>query len=189
MGVLHFNATSKKVKTKGLLVFLQKKRTFAPAFNGAFFTIYHNSLIMRHYEVTFIVDPVLSGDEVQATAQHIQNDLTQFGANIVAVDEIGLRQLAYQINRRSSGYYFCTEFACEAADWIGKFELNLQRNEKLLRFLTVKLDKYGVKYNDDKRNGRIGLRKKAEAEAAAAAARAEETEVIDLDADTPAAEA
>jgi small subunit ribosomal protein S6 len=115
---------------------------------------------MRHYEVTFIVDPVLSGDEVSATAQTIQDELTRYGATIVAVDNIGLRQLAYQINKRSSGVYFCVEFACEAADFIGKFELSLKRNEKLLRFLTVKLDKYGVKYNDDKRNGLIGSRKK-----------------------------
>ncbi len=115
---------------------------------------------MRHYEVTFIADPVLSGDEVTATAQHIQDDLTRYGAAIVAVDQMGLRQLAYQINKRSSGVYYCIEFACEVADFMGKFELSLKRNEKILRFLTVKLDKYGIKYNDDKRNGLIGSRKK-----------------------------
>ena len=142
---------------------------------------------MRHYEVNFIVDPVLSGDEVKSTAEHIQKELTGFGATIVAVDELGLRQLAYQINRRSSGVYYCIEFGCEVADWLGKFELNLKRNERLLRFLTVKLDKYGIKYNDDKRNGLIGSKKRREAEAAAAAAaEANEDvsapEVVDLDA-------
>jgi len=114
---------------------------------------------MRHYEVTFIVDPVLSGDEVKSTAEHIQNELRQAGAELVAVDELGLRQLAYPINKRSSGIYYCIEFKCESAAWLGKFELNMTRNERLLRYLTVKLDKYGVKYNDDKRNGRIGKRK------------------------------
>ena len=49
---------------------------------------------------------------------------------------------------------------------MGKFELNMTRNERLLRYLTVKLDKYGVKYNDDKRNGRIGKRKSEETPAA-----------------------
>ena len=135
---------------------------------------------MRHYEVTFIVDPVLSGDEVKATAQHIQNELAQLGAKLIATDEIGLRQLAYPINRRSSGIYYCVEFASEGAEWLSKFELNLHRNEKLLRFLTVKLDKYGIKYNDDKRNGLIGIRKKMIAEAEAAAA-APNPEVVDLD--------
>ena len=139
---------------------------------------------MRHYEVNFIVDPVLSGDEVKSTAEHIQKELKGFGATIVAVDELGLRQLAYQINKRSSGVYYCIEFSCDSADWLGKFELNLKRNERLLRFLTVKLDKYGIKYNDDKRNGRIGAKKRKEAaEAAEAAAAAVSAPgVVDLDA-------
>ncbi len=140
---------------------------------------------MRHYEVTFIVDPVLSGDEVKATAEHVQTDLKNLGATIVAVDEMGLHQLAYPINKRSSGVYYCIEFGCDVADWLGKFELNLKRNEKLLRFLTVKLDKYGIKYNDDKRNGRIGSRKK-KTDAAAPVAEGEEKApapaVVDLDA-------
>jgi small subunit ribosomal protein S6 len=138
---------------------------------------------MRHYEVTFIVDPVLSGDEVKSTAQHIHDELKQHGATVVSMDETGLRQLAYPIKKRASGVYYTIEFSCLEANFIGKFELNLQRNEKLLRFLTVKLDKYGVKYNDDKRNGRIGSRKKMEAAAAAAAAaeNAPAPEVVDLD--------
>ena len=145
---------------------------------------------MRHYEVTFIVDPVLSGDEVKATAEHIQKDLKNFGATIVAVDETGLRQLAYPINKRSTGVYYCIEFGTEAADWLAKFELNMKRNERLLRYLTVKLDKYGVKYNDDKRSGKIGSRKKKETpstDATAPAAVPEEEKVaapavVDLDA-------
>jgi small subunit ribosomal protein S6 len=64
----------------------------------------------------------------------------------------------------------------------------MKRNERLLRFLTVKLDKYGIKYNDDKRNGRIGSRKKKQAEAVPAVAEEEAAvvpapEVVDLDAD------
>lgn len=143
---------------------------------------------MRHYEVTFIVDPVLSGDEVQATAEHVRKELQGYGATIVATDELGLRQLAYQINRRSSGVYFCIEFTCEGAEWMVKFELNLTRDERVLRFLTTRLDKYGVKYNDDKRNGRIGKKQRAEADAAARKAAGEgdeelipAPEVIDLD--------
>lgn len=141
---------------------------------------------MRHYEVTFIVDPVLSGDEVKATAEQVQKELKGFGATIVAVDEVGLRQLAYSINKRSSGVYYTIEFGCDVADWLVKFELNMKRNERLLRFLTVKLDKYGIKYNDDKRNGRIGTKKKKEDAPAAAEAAPEVVpapEVVDLDAD------
>ncbi len=136
---------------------------------------------MRHYEVTFIVDPVLSGDEVKSTAEHIQNELKNFGATIVSVDEIGLKQLAYQIKRRSSGVYYCIEFGCVAADWLTKFELNMKRDERLLRFLTVKLDKYGIKYNDDKRNGRIGKKKQEEQVVVAAVESVPKPAVVDLD--------
>lgn len=136
---------------------------------------------MRHYEVTFIVDPVLSGDEVKSAANHIQNELKGFGATIVAADEMGLRQLAYPINKRSSGIYYCIEFGCEAADWLTKFELNMKRDERLLRFLTVKLDKYGIKYNDDKRNGRIGKKKKEMVAAPAVVETVAAPVVIDLD--------
>ncbi|MDO8971942.1 MAG: 30S ribosomal protein S6 [Saprospiraceae bacterium] len=143
---------------------------------------------MRHYEVNFVVNPVLSGDEVKATAENIQKDIVAAGATIIHVDEIGLRQLAYQINRRSTGIYYSIEFACESSEWLVKFELSLKRNESLLRFLTVKLDKYGIKYNDDKRKGLIGSRsKKKEASPDAAAPEAaiaavSAPEVVDLDA-------
>ena len=141
---------------------------------------------MRNYEIIFIVDPTLSSDEVKTTAENIEHEIKGYGAQIVAVDAIGLRQLAYPINRRASGVYYCVEFATEGADWLTKFELNLKRNERLMRFLTVKLDKYGVKYNEDKRNGRIGTRKKKEAvpapDAVAEAPVVAAPEVVDLDA-------
>ena len=118
---------------------------------------------MKHYEVTFIVDPVLSGDEIKATAQTYEDHLKNEGSEIVHMDEMGLRQLAYPINRRNSGIYYCIEFANESGALIEKLELALRRDERIMRFLTVSLDKYGVKYNDDKRNGRIGKKKEEEA--------------------------
>lgn len=124
---------------------------------------------MRNYEVTFIVDPVLSGDEVKATAQKYVDDLQANGCNIVHVDEMGLRKLAYEINRRQSGYYYCVEMSSEKGEFIAPLELQFRRDDNILRFLTVTLDKYGVQYNADKREGKIGKvkrKKKVEAEAA-----------------------
>ncbi|MFN0173547.1 MAG: 30S ribosomal protein S6 [Saprospiraceae bacterium] len=137
---------------------------------------------MRHYEVNFIVNPVLSGDEVKTTAENIQKEITGAGASIVHADEMGLRQLAYAINKRTTGYFYCIEFACESSEWLVKFELNLKRNENLLRFLTVKLDKYGIKYNDDKRKGLIGSRSKKKEAAPVVAAAAAVAEELELDA-------
>jgi small subunit ribosomal protein S6 len=111
---------------------------------------------MRQYEVTFIVDPVLSGGEISATAKTYEDMLNTEGSSIVHVDEMGLRQLAYPLNRRSSGVYYSIEFSNPSGEIIPKLELSLRRDERIIRFLTVKLDKYGVKYNEDKRNGLIG---------------------------------
>ncbi|RME94794.1 MAG: 30S ribosomal protein S6, partial [Bacteroidetes bacterium] len=73
---------------------------------------------------------------------------------------MGLRTLAYPINKRNSGVYYCIEFQTERGDFIDDVELALRRDERIMRFLTYKLDKYGVKYNEDKRNGLIGKAKR-----------------------------
>ena len=114
---------------------------------------------MRNYEVTFVVDPTLSSDEVNTTVQKYTDMLTTEGYSIVHFSEIGLRQLAYPINKRHSGMYFCIEFAGQTGMSIDKTELALRRDEKVLRFLTVALDKYGVQYNSDKRTGKVGNRR------------------------------
>lgn len=117
---------------------------------------------MKNYEVTFIVDPVLSREEIDATAQTYVDLLQKEGCTIVHVDKMGLRQLAYPINKRTSGEYYCIEFESPNGELLDDTELALRRDERIMRFLTVKLDKYGVKYNEDKRKGLIGKKKKEE---------------------------
>ncbi len=117
---------------------------------------------MRNYEVTFIVDPTLSSDEVKATVQKYADMLTAAGYTIVHIDEMGLRQLAYDIKKKHSGVYFCIEFAGNDGQIIDKMELTLRRDDKILRFLTVALDKFAVKYNEDKRAGKIGKKNRAD---------------------------
>jgi small subunit ribosomal protein S6 len=114
---------------------------------------------MRQYEVTFIVDPVLSSEEISSAAQNYIEHLKSEGSEIVHVDELGLRPLAYPIKKRTSGIYYCVEFQAPTGELINKLELALRRDERIVRFLTVALDKYGVKYNEDKRNGLIGKKR------------------------------
>jgi small subunit ribosomal protein S6 len=111
---------------------------------------------MRQYEVTFIVDPVLSGDEIKETAQTYVNLIQDNNNKVIHVDEMGLRQLAYPIKKRTTGMYYCVEFQNEDNTFIPKIELALRRDERIMRFLSLKLDKYGVEYNEKKRNGLIG---------------------------------
>ncbi len=114
---------------------------------------------MIQYEVTFIVDPVLSGDEIKSAANTYVDAIKKADGEIVHIDEMGLRQLAYPINKKSSGVYFCVEFKTPSGEMIPGLELSMKRDDRIMRFLTVRLDKYGIKYNEDKRNGLIGKKK------------------------------
>jgi small subunit ribosomal protein S6 len=67
-------------------------------------------------------------------------------------DKIGLKKLAYPIQRKSTGVYHLFEFRA-APDLIGRLETEYRREEKIIRFLTFALEKYGVEYNDKKRSG------------------------------------
>ena len=115
---------------------------------------------MRNYETTFIVDPTLSGEEIKSTAQAYVDTLQKEGCEIVFVDEMGLRTLAYDINKRNNGVYYCVEYTAPNGAFLNNYELGMRRDDRILRFLTVALDKYGVQYNADKRAGKIGKAKR-----------------------------
>jgi small subunit ribosomal protein S6 len=138
---------------------------------------------MKHYEVTFIVDPVLQAEDIKAAAQTYVDMLKNKSCTIVNIDEMGLRQMAYAINKRHSGAYYCVEFTSETGEVVAEMELAMRRDDRVLRFLTITLDKYGVKFNEDRRKGLIG-NKKAKADKARAEKAAEKAAE-----ETPAAEA
>jgi len=114
---------------------------------------------MRQYETTFIVAPALPDGEIKKAVKNYKDILEKEGCEIVHVDEIGLRQLTYPIKRHNSGIYFTIEYKSENGEIIDKMELVFRRDERILRFLSVRLDKFGVKYNEDKRSGVIDKRK------------------------------
>ena len=118
---------------------------------------------MNQYETTIIVDPVLSGDEIKQTAQMYVDFLKKEDCEIVHIEEWGVRQLTYPINKRSSGAYFTIEYKNDKSDLIDKLELAFRRDDQIIRYLTIKLDKHGVQYNIDKRAGKIGKIKNEEA--------------------------
>ena len=122
---------------------------------------------MKHYEVTFIVNPSLPGDEVKLAAGMYVDFLKSEGAEIVHIDEMGVRQLTYPIKKCTAGAYFSVEFSAANGLLVDKIELAFRRDERVLRFLTIAFDKHSIKYADDKRKGLIG-KKKTEAAAAAA---------------------
>lgn len=133
---------------------------------------------MRHYEVTYIVDSVLSSDEIDATAKTYEDMIVKEGAKIVHIEAMGLRQLAYPIKRRTTGIYYCVEYQVEKGDLIAKIDLAMRRDERIMRSLVIKLDKYGVQYNADKRAGKIGKAKRTLEKAEDSKKKSSRTQVV-----------
>ncbi len=106
--------------------------------------------MMNQYETVFIVTPVLSDDQVKETVKKFKKILTDGGAEILVEEDWGLRKLAYPIKHKTTGFYNLIEFKAEGA-LIEKLETEFRRDEKIIRFLTFKMDKYAVQYSDKKK--------------------------------------
>ena len=109
--------------------------------------------MVNQYETVFIVTPVLSEDQMKETVKKYTDFLTNHGAEIVYTNNWGMRKLAYPIKKKSSGFYYLIEFKAEGSV-IADLEVAYKRDERLLRFLTVSLDKHAVAYNEKKRNAK-----------------------------------
>ncbi len=105
---------------------------------------------MNQYETVFILTPVLSDDQTKETVAKFKTLLTDNGAEIVSEEAWGLKKLAYQIEKKTSGFYFLMEFKAEP-EVIKTLETAYRRDEKVIRFQTVKLDKYAVEYAEKRR--------------------------------------
>ncbi len=115
--------------------------------------------MVKQYETVFIMTPVLSDEQMKETVSKFQKILKDKGAEIVLEDNWGLRKLAYPIQKKSSGFYYLIEYRAEGSI-IQDFEVAFKRDERILRFLTVSLDKHAIAYNEKKRANKIA---KAEA--------------------------
>ena len=109
--------------------------------------------MVNRYETVFIVTPVVSEDQRKETVEKSTNFLTEHGAEIVYTNNWGMRKLAYPIRKKTTGFYYLIEFNAEGS-LIADLEVAYKRDERLLRFLTVSLDKYTVAYNEKKRNAK-----------------------------------
>ena len=114
---------------------------------------------MNQYETVFILTPVLSDDQAKETVAKFKKILTDNGAEILNEEAWGLKKLAYQIDKKTSGFYNLTEFKAEPTI-VDALETGYRRDEKVIRYITVKLDKYAAAYAEKRRNK---LAKKEEA--------------------------
>src|SRR5690606_36598893 len=105
---------------------------------------------MNDYETVFILTPVLSDDQAKKAVQKIENDIKSFGGNIKHSENWGVRKLAYPIQKKSTGFYFLVESEAEGST-VADFELTLKCDERVIRFLAVKMHKDLVAYAETRR--------------------------------------
>ncbi len=103
------------------------------------------------YETVFILTPVLSDAQMKEAVEKFTKVLTDNGATIVNAEEWGLRKLAYPIQKKSTGFYTFIEFEADPQT-IKKLETAYRRDERVIRFLTFRQDKYAAEYAAKRRN-------------------------------------
>ena len=105
---------------------------------------------MNQYETVFILTPVLSDEQMKETVAKFKKLLTDKGAEILNEETWGLKKMAYAIQKKSTGFYCLLEFKAEPSV-INKLETGYRRDERIIRFLTFKQDKFAVEYSAKRR--------------------------------------
>jgi small subunit ribosomal protein S6 len=109
---------------------------------------------MNNYETVFILTPVLSDAQMKEAVEKIKNVLTSQKAEIVNEENWGLRKLAYPISKKTTGFYQLIEFKAEPTV-VDVLETQFRRDERVIRFLTFRQDKFAAEYAIKRRNLKI----------------------------------
>ena len=108
---------------------------------------------MNNYETVFILTPVLSDAQMKEAVEKFKTLLTDKGAEIINEESWGIRKLAYPIDKKSTGFYNMLEFSADPSV-IESLEVNFRRDDRVLRFLTTKHDKFSFEYSEKRRRNR-----------------------------------
>lgn len=106
--------------------------------------------MVKHYETVFIMTPVLSEDQTKEAVSKFKKLLKDSGAKMVHEENWGLRKLAYPIQKKTTGFYHLLEYISEG-NVPAELELQFRRDERIIRYLTVALDKHAVAYSEKRR--------------------------------------
>ena len=106
--------------------------------------------MLNQYETVFICTPVLSESQMKEAVSKYKKVITNSKGEIVHEEDWGLKKLAYPIQKKSTGFYHLIEFRAEPGA-IATLETEFRRDERIIRFLTMKMEKYAVVYAEKKR--------------------------------------
>jgi small subunit ribosomal protein S6 len=107
--------------------------------------------MVNQYETVFIATPVLSDAQFKEVVSKISDFITENGGEIIHQENWGLKKLAYPIQKKSTGFYQLIEFKADTT-FAKKLETMYRRDERIIRFLTFRLDKYAAEYSEKRRN-------------------------------------
>ena len=119
--------------------------------------------MVTNYETVFIANPVLSAPQMKEAVDKFKAIIIEGNGEIVHEEDWGLRKLAYPIQKKSTGFYFMLEFEAPGTA-INDLEITFKRDERVMRFLTVRMDKDHLAYAE-KRRAKMGNSKSVTAEA------------------------
>jgi len=109
--------------------------------------------MIKQYETVFIATPVLSDTQMKEAVAKYTKLITEAGGEIVYEEDWGLKQLAYPIQHKTSGFYYLIEFKA-SPEFVANLEIQYKRDERIIRFLTVALDKDAVAYAQKRRENK-----------------------------------
>ena len=109
--------------------------------------------MIKQYETVFIATPVLSESQMKEAVAKYTSLIKKNGGEVVYEEDWGLKQLAYPIDHKTSGFYYLIEFKAEPS-FVATLETQYHRDERIIRFLTVALDKNAVAYAEHRRQMR-----------------------------------
>ncbi len=109
--------------------------------------------MVKQYETVFIATPVLSEQQMKEAVAKYTKLIADNGGEVVYEEDWGLRQLAYPIQHKTSGFYYLIQFKAEPS-FIETLETQYFRDERIIRFITVALDKHAVAYAEKRRENR-----------------------------------
>lgn len=115
--------------------------------------------MLNQYETVFIVTPVLSEAQMKEAVGKFSALITENGGEILNSENWGLKKLAYPIQKKSTGFYHLLEFKADPS-FIEKLETEYRRDERVIRFLTFKMDKHAIEYANKKRAQKANNEKK-----------------------------
>ena len=118
--------------------------------------------MLNRYETVFILTPVLSEAQVKEAVKKVEGLLKGYGAKMHHKEDWGLRKLAYPIQKKSTGFYQLLEFEMEGQN-IERLEIEMKRDERIIRFLTVKMEKSAIKFAESRKGRKNEPKKVAEA--------------------------